>query len=83
MDYEVKKNDPNVSITLDDGTEEKKWTLENLWNTEFTLDSLVETLQVLDTFKRKYPNDQTIKDFEDIVREEICQMFGGTTIDID
>ena len=24
-----------------------------------------------------------IRDFDDIVREEICQMFGGTTIDID
>ena len=48
-----------------------------------TLDGLVKTLEVLDAFKRKYPNDETIRDFEDIVREEICQMFGGTTIDIE
>ena len=79
---EVNLNDPNVSSTLEEN-EKREWSVENLYKTEFTLDSLIETLQVLDIFKRKYPNDQTIKDFEDIVREEICQMFGGTTIDID
>ena len=79
---EVDLNNPNVSSTLENN-EKKEWSVENLYKTEFTLDSLVETLQVLDTFKRKYPNDETIQDFEDIVREEICQMFGGTTIDID
>ena len=78
MDYEVKKNDPNVSTTLDDGTEEKKWTLENLWNTEFTVDSLIDTLQVIDIFKRKYPNDDVVACFEEIVREELCNLFGGT-----
>ena len=79
---EVNLNDPNVSSTLEEN-EKREWSVENLYKTEFTLDSLIETLQVLDIFKRKYPNDQTIKDFEEIVREEICQMFGGTTIDID
>lgn len=54
-----------------------------MYENDFIIDSLVRTLEVLDTFKRKYPNDETIGDFEDIVREEICQMFGGSTIDID
>ena len=79
---EVDLNNPNVSSTLENN-EKKEWSVENLYKTEFTLDSLVETLHVIDAFKRKYPNDETIQDFEDIVREEICQMFGGTTIDID
>lgn len=79
---EIDLNNPNVSSTLEDNGK-KEWSVENLYKTEFTLDSLVETLQVLDIFKRKYPNDETIRDFEDIVRDEICQMFGGTTIDID
>jgi hypothetical protein len=82
MEYTVNTNDPNVSTTLENN-ESNEWSLDNLYKTEFTLDSLVETLQVLDAFKRKYPNDETIRNFEDIVREEICQMFGGTTIDID
>ena len=77
---EVNLNDPNVSSTLEEN-EKKKWSIENLYQTEFTLDSLIETLQVLDTFKRKYPNDQTVKDFEEIVRDEICMLFGGSIID--
>ena len=81
MEYEVKTNDPNVSTTLENN-ERKEWSLDNVYRNEFTVDNLVKTLEVLDTFKRKYPNDEAIRDFEDIVREEICQMFGGTTIEI-
>ena len=82
MEYTVNTNDSNVSNTLENN-ESNEWSLDNVYRNEFTVDSLVKTLEVLDTFKRKYPNDETIRDFEDIVREEICQIFGGTTIDID
>ena len=78
----INLNDPNVSNTLENN-EINEWSFDNVYNNDFTIDSLVRTLEVLDTFKRKYPNDETIRDFEDIVREEICQMFGGSTIDID
>lgn len=61
----------------------KTWSINNVYKNEFTIDSLMTTLEVLNIFKRKYPNDETIQNFEDIVREEICQIFGGTTIDID
>ena len=78
----INLNDPNVSNTLENN-EINEWSFDNVYKNDFTIDSLVRTLEVLDTFKRKYPNDETIRDFEDIVREEICQIFGGTTIDID
>lgn len=78
----INLNDPNVSNTLENN-EINEWSFDNVHKNDFTIDSLVRTLEVLDTFKRKYPNDETIRDFEDIVREEICQMFGGSTIDID
>lgn len=84
MDYNVNINGENVSSTLN--TENKKtskWSLEKIYDSQFTVESLIETLQVIDTFKRKYPNDDTIQSFEDIVRDEICQIFGGTTIDVD
>ena len=81
MEYTVNTNDSNVSNTLENN-ESNEWSLDTVYRNEFTVDSLVKTLEVLDTFKRKYPNDETIRDFEDIVREEICQMFGGTTIEI-
>ena len=61
----------------------KTWSINNVYKNEFTIDGLMTTLEMLNIFKRKYPNDETVQNFEDIVREEICQIFGGTTIDID
>lgn len=82
-DYKVNRCQFVTTSTADDQTEEKKWSIKDLYETEFTLDSLVETLQVLDIFKRKYPNDETVQDFEEIVRDEICMMFGGTVLDVE
>ena len=86
----MKKNDYNVNnvhfvstSTVDNnGTEEKKWNIDDLYKSEFTVDNLVRTLEVIDIFKRKYPNDETVQDFEEIVRDEICQLFGGTVLDV-
>ena len=80
-DYKVNRSQFVTTSTADDQAEEKKWSVRDLYETEFNLDSLVKTLDVLDTFKRKYPNDETIQDFEEIVRDEICQMFGGSILD--
>ena len=90
-DYRV-PNDPFVSTSTADvnscdssygGSTKRKWNIQDVYASEFTLDGLVKTLDVIDIFKRKYPNDETVQNFEDIVRDEICQLFGGTTIDID
>ena len=90
-DYRV-PNDPFVSTSTADvnscdssygGSTKRKWNIQDVYASEFTLDGLVKTLGVIDIFKRKYPNDETVQNFEDIVRDEICQLFGGTTIDID
>ena len=90
-DYRV-PNDPFVSTSTADvnscdssygGSTKRKWNIQDVYTSEFTLDGLVKTLDVIDIFKRKYPNDETVQNFEDIVRDEICQLFGGTTIDID
>ena len=90
-DYWV-PNDPFVSTSTADvnscdssygGSTKRKWNIKDVYASEFTLDGLVKTLDIIDIFKRKYPNDETVQNFEDIVRDEICQLFGGTTIDID
>lgn len=90
-DYRV-PNDPFVSTSTADvnscdssygESTKRKWNIQDVYASEFTLDGLVKTLDVIDIFKRKYPNDETVQNFEDIVRDEICQLFGGTTIDID
>jgi hypothetical protein len=54
------------------------WDLSYVYQNEFTLDSLLKTLEVIDTFKRKYPNDDIVEKFEIIIRNEICMMFGGS-----
>ena len=90
-DYKV-PNDRFVSTSTADvnscdssygGDTKRKWNIQDIYASEFTLDGLVKTLDVIDIFKKKYPNDETVQNFEDIVRDEICQLFGGTTIDID
>ena len=82
MEYIVNINNFNMSSILENN-KGKTWSINNVYKNEFTIDSLMTTLEVLDIFKRKYPNAETIQNFEDIVREEICQIFGGTTIGID
>ena len=78
--YTVNKDMFNVSTTMDNGTEEKKWSLDDVFKSELTPEHLIDTLKVTDALKRKYPNDDIIQDFEEIIRDEICQMFGGTVL---
>ena len=75
MDYKVNTNDTNVSTTAE---VKLNWDLSYVYQNEFTLDSLLKTLEVIDTFKRKYPNDDIVEKFEIIIRNEICMMFGGS-----
>ena len=82
MEYTVNINNFNMSSILENN-KGKTWSINNVYKNEFTIDGLMTTLEMLNIFKRKYPNDETVQNFEDIVREEICQIFGGTTIDID
>ena len=77
-EYKVNPNDPNVSTTADTAKTDPSWSLEDLYNTEFTIDNLVTVLQVIDTFKRQYPDNKTIQEFEEIVRNEVCHLFGGS-----
>lgn len=62
---------------------ERQWNIQDVYASEFTLDSLVRTLDVIDIFKRKYPNDDIVQNFEDIVRDEICQLFGGSILNLE
>ena len=82
MEYTININNFNMSSILENN-KGKTWSINNVYKNEFTIDGLMTTLKMLNIFKMKYPNDETVQNFEDIVREEICQIFGGTTIDID
>jgi len=72
MSYKVNKENSNVSTT---------WSIEKLYETALTVENLVDTLKVVDALKKKYPKDDTIAAFDEVVREELCNMFGGTLND--
>lgn len=82
-DYKVNKDQYTVSTTMDNGTEEKLvvWDIKNVYKEEVTPENLMDVLKVTDSLKRKYPNDETIQNFEAIIRDEICMMFGGTILE--
>ena len=61
-----------------------KWNLKtNVYNSEFTVNELMDSLNVFDRLQQKYPNDDTIATSIEILRNEICNMFGGTIFDDD
>lgn len=72
-----------VSTSTMDNITEKKWDLMQVYESPFTVEQLLQTLNVIDSFKKKYPNDEIITDFEDVVRQEICMMFGGNIEDLE
>lgn len=58
------------------------WNLrENVLNAEVTVNEMVDAIHVFEVLKNKYPNDDTIAGAIEILRDEICQMFGGTIYD--
>ena len=59
--------------------ENKKWTLKNdVLNTDPTINDMIDTISVLEILQSKYPNDETIESTIEILREEICNCFGGS-----
>ena len=73
--------DENVTTTVE-VPQNDKWSIEKMYESEFSIQELVKTLEVVAVFRKKYPNDETVQDFENIVRDEICQMFGGNIDEI-
>ena len=56
-----------------------KWNLKrDLYNAELTVDELVNAIYVFDRLHNKYPNDDTVATAIEILRDEVCQMFGGS-----
>lgn len=56
-----------------------KWNLKrDLYDAELTVDELMKAIYVFDRLHNKYPNDDTIATAIEILRDEVCQMFGGS-----
>lgn len=59
--------------------ENKKWTLkENVLNADLTISEMIDAIEILEVLQSKYPNDETIESTIEILREEICNCFGGS-----
>ena len=56
-----------------------KWNLKrDLYDAELTVDELVNAIYVFDRLQSKYPNDEIVATAIEILRDEVCQMFGGS-----
>lgn len=81
MNYTL--NNPSVSVSrnFENTAKEEGWTVKNLTKSDFELEELVSTLYTVNKFKKKYPNDEFVSIFDEIVRDEICHIFGGALPD--
>lgn len=57
----------------------KNWNLKNyVYTADLTVDEIMAAINVFEVLKTKYQNDETIAFAIEILRDEICQMFGGS-----
>ena len=57
----------------------KNWSLKNnVYCSEFTVEELIEAIRVFEVLKTKYPNNETITESIELLRNEACNIFGGS-----
>lgn len=55
------------------------WNLRSdVFESTLSIDDIVNAIYVFERLKFKYPNDDNITYSIELLREEICKMFGGT-----
>lgn len=60
----------------------KDWNFETyIDDAPVSVNDLVQAIEVFVCLKNKYPNDENVDLAIEILRDEICQMFGGTIYD--
>ena len=58
---------------------ESNWSLKNnVYNADFSVDALIDSIRLFEILKNKYPNDELIDGSIEVLRNEICNMFGGS-----
>ena len=58
----------------------KNWSLRtDFYKSDLTIEEIVSAIRVFESLQDKYPNDDIIATSIDILREEACKMFGGST----
>lgn len=58
---------------------ESNWSLKNnVFNADFSVDEIINSIRLFEILKNKYPNDELIDGSIEVLRNEICNMFGGS-----
>jgi hypothetical protein len=58
---------------------ENKWNLDRyVYSSKISIDDMVNSIRVFELLKNKYPNDELIDGAIEVLRDEVCKMFGGT-----
>lgn len=57
------------------------WNLKKyVYSSDLSIHEIIEAIRVLEVLKTKYPKDEIIATSIDILRNEACNMFGGSII---
>ena len=60
----------------------KNWNLKSyVYNADLSVDEMTNAIHVFEVLQVKYPNDEFIDGAIDILRNEICMMYGGSIYD--
>ena len=55
------------------------WNLKsNVYDSKLSVNDMVSAIEVFEKIQHKYPDDEYIEAAIEILRNEICIMFGGT-----
>lgn len=58
------------------------WNLKTyVYNSDLTVDEMTNAIHVFEVLHVKYPNDEFVVGAIEILRDEICKMYGGSICD--
>ena len=61
---------------------EKHWNLKDyVYNADLTVEEITNAIHVFEVLRVKYPNDEFVDGAIEILRDEICKMYGGSICD--
>lgn len=57
----------------------KNWNLKNyVYNADLSVEEMTNAIHVFEVLHTKYPNDEHVDIAIEILRNEICNMYGGS-----
>lgn len=74
---------PTEQKTNSEITNENSWSISKVYGAKPSLSNMIITIDVLEDMRKIYPNDYEIIDMIELLREEICKMFGGSIYQYD